>query len=230
MGLSSLLHDTISLFVPRHCAGCDRPLHRSEHTICLPCLKDLPRTRFHDDPDNKIELLFRGRVQLGAATAFLHFSRLGRVQHILHRLKYRGDREAGMALGRLMGQEVMKSERFQAVDTVMAVPLHARRERTRGYNQSQVLVDGLREVWPLKPVRGGLMRVVRTPSQTRRGRLDRWHNVKEAFQLANPEAIRDAHILLVDDVVTTGATLESCVIVLQQVPGVRVSLLTAACA
>mgnify|MGYP003393595709 CR=1 FL=1 len=230
MSVLGVLHDTISLFIPRHCAGCDRPLHRTEGNICLVCLSDLPRTRFHDDPDNRIELLFRGCVQLEAASAFLHFSRSGRVQHILHRLKYRGDREAGLTLGRLMGREVKECARFHTVDTVLAVPLHRRKERARGYNQSQILVDGLREEWPLTDAQHGLQRVVRTATQTKRGRLDRWRNVMEAFEVSKPALLEGKHILLVDDVVTTGATMESCIRTLQQVPGVRVSVLTAACA
>ncbi len=196
----------------------------------MDCLNDLPRTRFHDDPANPVEQLFWGKVPLQAATAFLHFARSGKVQHILHRLKYANDREAGLALGRLMAEEVMASPRFQDVDTFLPVPLHPRKERMRGFNQSQVLVDGMCEVWPLPSAARDLMRVVRTPSQTRRGRIDRWRNVKEAFQLPDPEALRGRHVLLVDDVVTTGATIEGCVKALSGVPGLRISLCTAACA
>jgi ComF family protein len=116
------------------------------------------------------------------------------------------------------------------VDTVVAVPLHPRKERMRGYNQSQLLVEGMREQWPLRTLNGGLIRVVRTPSQTRRGRMDRWRNVMEAFELADPSALRGAHVLLVDDVVTTGATIESCARVLLRAEGARVSIYTAACA
>lgn len=228
--IHSLLNDVIGLALPDRCAGCDRSLLRHEHSLCMRCLRDLPRTRFHDDPFNRVERLFHGRTPLHAASAFLHFARSGRIQHILHRLKYKGDRNAGLALGRLMAEDVKDCERFKGIDLVMAVPLHPRKERMRGYNQSQVLVDGMRERWPLKAMAGGLLRVVRTASQTRRGRLDRWENVKEAFVLADAETLRGAHVLLVDDVVTTGATLEGCARALLQVPGTRVSVYTAACA
>lgn len=224
------MSDFAGLFVPRRCGGCDATLLRFESGLCLGCLEELPRTRYHDDAGNPVERLFWGKAELNAASAFLHFSDRGMVQRMLHRIKYDGDLELGRLLGRLMAEDLITSARFKDVDTFMAVPLHRRKQRMRGYNQSQLLVDGMREVWPLASVGGDLLRVVRTPTQTRRGRLDRWLNVKEAFQLPDPEALRDHHVLLVDDVVTTGATIEGCVKALSVVPGIRVSLYTAACA
>ncbi len=218
------------LFVPRRCAGCDTTLLRLEKCLCPECMIELPLTRFHDDPHNRVEQLFKGRVQLVAASALLHFNAKGRVQHILHRIKYKQDREAGVFMGKLMGEALKNCERFATVDTLLAVPLHKKKERTRGFNQSQLLVEGVQEVWPLDSAGRELMRVVRTPSQTKRGRLDRWLNVKEAFHLPDPEALRGKHVLIVDDVVTTGATIEGCVKALEAVPDLRISLFTAACA
>ena len=165
-----------------------------------------------------------------AAAALLQFNRSGKVQRILHRLKYTGDRTVGLELGRMMAQTLQASERFRGLDTILAVPLHPSRLRQRGFNQSQVLVDGFREVWPLRPLQDGLMRVLRTSTQTRKGRWDRWTNVKEAFELASPSALAGAHVLVVDDVVTTGATLEGCIRALTLAPGLRVSVCTAATA
>ena len=193
-------------------------------------MMELPLTRFHDDPHNRVEQLFKGRVQLVAASALLHFNAKGRVQHILHRIKYKHDRDAGVFLGALMGEALKNSERFATVDTLLAVPLHKKKERSRGFNQSQLLVEGIQQVWELDSAGRELMRVVRTPSQTKRGRLDRWLNVKEAFHLPDPEALRGKHVLIVDDVVTTGATIEGCVKALEAVPDLRISLFTAACA
>jgi ComF family protein len=194
------------------------------------CEQDLPRTRFHDDPDNRVEQLFRGKVELVAGSAFLHFAATGMVQHMLHRLKYHQDRQLGMYLGRLMAEDLRGSQRFATVDAFLPVPLHPRKEHMRGYNQSQVLVDGMRQHWPLESIGKGLVRVVRTPSQTRRSRLDRWLNVKEAFHLPDPEALRGRHVLIVDDVVTTGATLEGCIKALSAVPEIRISVFATACA
>ncbi len=203
---------------------------RKEDSLCLRCEEELPRTRFHADPQNKVEQLFWGRIPLQAASAYLQFTTGGMVQHMLHRLKYKGDREVGIALGKRMAEDAMACSRFADVDIALPVPLHPQRERARGFNQSQVLVDGMREVWPLKNMERELLRVVSTSTQTKRGRMERWGNVKEAFQLAHPEALRDTHVLLVDDVVTTGATIEGCAKALLHVPGIRISVFTCACA
>lgn len=218
------------LFIPRRCGGCDQSLRQFESSLCTPCLNDLPRTRFHDDPRNRVEELFRGKAQLEAASAFLHFNPTGMVQRMLHRIKYHHDEQLGLELGRLMAEDLRTSARFNSVDLFLPVPLHPRKEHTRGYNQCQVLVDGMREVWPLESIGKGLVRVVRTPSQTKRNRLDRWLNVKEAFHLPDPEKLRGRHVLIVDDVVTTGATLEGCMKALSIVPDIRLSVYTAACA
>lgn len=223
-------HDLFGLFLPRRCGGCDQGLRHFEACLCSLCENDLPRTRFHDDPQNRVEQLFRGKVELASASAFLHFNPTGMVQHMLHRIKYHHDRNLGIHLGRWMAEDIHTSGRFASVDLLMPVPLHPRKEHMRGYNQSQVLVDGMRQRWNVEAMGKGLMRVVRTPSQTRRNRLDRWLNVKEAFQLPDPGKLEGKHVLIIDDVVTTGATLESCVRALAQVPGIRISVYTAACA
>ena len=201
-----------------------------ETCLCLLCSEDLPLARFHDDPENRVEQLFKGKVLLSAASAFLLFSRTGMVQHMLHRLKYQNDRQVGLYLGRLMAQDIQTSARFADVDRLLAVPLHPRKEFMRGYNQSQVLVDGMRQVWPIQSIGKDLVRVVRTSTQTRRSRMERWRNVKEAFHVPDPQKLAGKHVLIVDDVVTTGATLEGCIKALSEVPDIRVSVYTAACA
>lgn len=224
------VRDFAALFLPRRCAGCDTGLMRFEVGLCLGCLEDLPRARFHDDPQNRVEQLFWGKAQLHAASAFLLFTSGGMVQRMLHRLKYAHDREIGMLLGRSMAEELMNCPRFHDVQVLLPVPLHPSKKRKRGYNQCDVIVDGMRQVWKLPPTEQELMRIVRTPTQTRKGRLDRWRNVSEAFQVHDPEALRGKHVLLIDDVVTTGATLESCISVLESIPEIRISVCTVACA
>lgn len=224
------LYDLAGLFLPRRCAGCDTALMRNERAICMGCEEELPFTRFHDDDRNAVEQVFKGRLRLEAASALLRFTRDGVVQHMLHRLKYKGDKEVGMDLGRRMAQAAMGSRRFADVDTLIAVPLHASKLRQRGFNQAQVLVDGMRELWPVADPGKELLRVVSTRTQTKKGRMERWANVKQAFQLAHPEALRDKHVLLVDDVVTTGATIEACALALSPAPGLRLSVFTCACA
>ncbi|MFN3874357.1 MAG: ComF family protein [Flavobacteriales bacterium] len=222
-------HDLWGLVVPRRCAGCDDALLSFEGRLCMACLEDLPLTRFNDDPLNPVERLFHGKVELAAAGALLRFSAHGMVQHLLHRIKYNEDVEAARELGRLMGRELKACARFAGADAIMAVPLHPRKRRARGYNQSELLCEGIAQVLPLPPLHHLLRRVERTASQTRKSRLARWRNVSEAFEPAEPQALRGRHVLLVDDVMTTGATLEACAKALIAA-GARVSVFAAACA
>lgn len=224
------LADLAALFVPRRCGACDTGLMRFERGLCLACLDELPRTRFHHDPENPVEQLFRGKVDIESASAFLHFNRSGTVQRMLHRLKYKHDREMGLVLGRLMAQDLSAEPRFAGVELAVPVPLHPRKERVRGYNQSRVIIEGMREVWPLEAPPDALVRTASTSSQTRKGRLERWRNVKEAFVVRDEGPVRGRYVLLVDDVVTTGSTLEGCATALLAVPGTRVSVLTLATA
>jgi len=222
------LSDLVDLFLPRRCSACDRGLRPQERALCLHCLEDLPLTRFHDDPKNPVALAFAGRIPVVSATALLRFDGSGRVQRILHRLKYRGDTGVGHELGLMLGEQLTRSASFQGVDAVLAVPLHPAKERSRGYNQSQVIAEGIRAAWPLTDVRGSVRRVVRTNSQTRMDREQRWSNVSDAFLVRRPEAVRDRHVLLVDDVITTGATIGSLARTLTSLPGTTVSVVALA--
>lgn len=224
------LRDFVALFLPRRCSACDMGLMPFEESLCLACLEDLPRTRFHHDRSNPVERLFWGKLQLTSASAFLFFRRQGMVQQVLHRLKYKNDRAVGLELGKLMAIDLMACERFNTAEVALPVPLHRGKERQRGYNQSRVLIEGMQREWEITAPHGLLVRAKATNSQTRKGRWERWTNVKEAFIVTDPEALRDKHVLLVDDVVTTGATLEGCVHALSEVPGIRISIFTAACA
>jgi ComF family protein len=222
--------DLAALFAPRCCAACDTPLMRFEDVLCSGCMNDLPFTRFHEDPANRVQRLFHGRADLHACSAMLHFTSAGMVQRMLHRIKYANDRDAARFLGRLMGAELERSGRFADVDVVLAVPLHPAKERKRGYNQSQLVVDGMIEAWPKANPRHALTRAARTATQTRRGRIDRWANVKDAFVARQGEELAGKHVLLVDDVITTGATIEACALALKQSGAQQVSVFAIACA
>ncbi len=224
------LNDLLGLLYPRRCASCDEALYLHERILCQHCHGDLPLTRFHDDPENRVEKLFQGRLPLHAASSFLLFNRTGMVQRMLHRLKYKGETDLGLELGRMMAEDLAKSERFSEVDLLVALPLHPKREYQRGYNQSRLLVEGMRSINHLEDASDGVVRTRTTRTQTRRGRWDRWTNVREAFQVKRPDLLEGRHILLVDDVVTTGATLEACARSLLDIPGVKLSIFTAACA
>lgn len=226
----TLFDDFISLFYPRLCAGCSTPLVRGEDVLCLNCMADLPRTNYHNNQENPIFQIFIGRANVSLATSFCRFDKGGRLQHILHELKYKGNCEAGHKMGLLFGCDLMQSELFRDIDAIIPVPLHPRKEKKRGYNQSTEICKGLSESMNKPLVTGNLVRVVHTSTQTRKGRFERWENVSGIFKVSKPELLTGKHVLIVDDVITTGATLEACCEPLLKVPGLKVSIATIACA
>jgi len=225
-----LWYDFLSLVFPRTCESCGNTLHRHEQCICNFCNHHLPRTDFHEHPDNPVAQLFWGRTMLRYATSMFYFHKGSNVQHLVHQLKYKGKQEVGVHLGKLYGIDLRQSPLFSTVDVVVPVPLHPNRQRKRGYNQSEAFAQGLAHGMGIRMDTRTLLRKTATSTQTRKSRFLRWENVKEVFVLEQPEKLANLHILLVDDVVTTGATLESCVQNLLQCPGATVSIATIACA
>lgn len=222
-------HAFVDLFFPRLCNGCGFHLLRHEAIVCQRCLFRLPKTHFHDMTGNPVEQLFYGRYQPAAVTSFLYFTKSGMVQQLLHGLKYNGSKEVGLYLGKRFGQELAVSVRFSAVDAIVPVPLHWKKQRLRGYNQSACIAQGLSESMNVPLRQDLLQRAMATTTQTKKGRLDRWENVSEAFVAGN-DRLPGRKLLLIDDVLTTGATLEACARVLEQVSGQPVYLATLACA
>lgn len=205
-----MLFECFQLFFPKHCPSCSLALLRNENIICFKCRYSLPRTGFHLQRGNPVEQLFWGRVPLQAAAACFEFRKSGGVQRMLHLLKYDGAQELGRELGRIYGRELLQSPLFSENQLIVPVPLHPDRLRVRGYNQSEVFAEGLEESLPNAQLNKAIERVIHTTTQTKKSRFDRWQNVETAFEVTHVEAIRGKRVLLVDDVVTTGATLESC--------------------
>jgi len=203
------LQDFSSLIYPHYCAACGCALYKNEIILCMKCYAELPRTGFHKDPENEVAQLFWGRIRLCHVTSFIYFAKGSRYQKILHALKYNGQTEIGIEMGRMFGSE-LKDTSFSEADLIIPVPLHRKKHRKRGYNQSELIASGMAEVLRL-PVQTGLIsRIDDTLSQTRKSRYERWENVRYTFRCENPEAARNRHVLLVDDVITTGATIEAC--------------------
>ena len=224
----NLADDLFSLFFPNLCLGCGRPLIRGEDTICSICHFHLPKTHFHNDPDNALNKVFWGRVNLEAVAAYVYFQKGSTVQHLLHQLKYKGRQEIGLRIGKWYGQELRYAGVFREVELVVPVPLHPNKLRKRGYNQSRVFAEGLVSVMTAKLEDHCLYRKVDSKTQTRKTRYNRWENVENIFAVRNPEKLQGKHVLLVDDVITTGATLEACARALLEVPGVKISVVTIA--
>ena len=217
-------NDFTGLIFPRICAACGNSLWKHEDTICGLCEFHLPKTGFHLTEENPVTMTFRGRVPLHAGAAFLYFNKGSRVQHLVHQLKYKGRKDIGVFLGRIYGHLLMQVPQFSSVDLVIPVPLHKKKYMKRGYNQSEQFAIGLAGSMQKEMNRHLLVKTRATETQTRKSRFHRFQNVREIFSVNQPENWQGMHLLLVDDVVTTGATLESCIRTLQVIPGVRVSI------
>lgn len=226
----NLLSDLISLFYPEVCAACGMLLYRHEDTVCLSCRYLLPDTGYELVADNPVARMFWGRVRFEQVSAMYFFAKKGKVQHLVHELKYKSNRDAGLFLGREMGKKLSASPLYRDIDYVVPVPLHARRQRIRGYNQSEVIARGIKETTGWRTDTTNLNRAGATETQTRKSRSARWDNVKDIFQLQNPDRFAAKHILLIDDVITTGSTIEACALALSAAANIRVSVAAAACA
>ena len=210
------LHHAGALLWPHRCPGCGRPLSGAHESICLRCLSELPRTGFLNQPGNPVEMLFWGRTRVDAAGSLFFFTRGSLIQKMLHALKYKGNREVGGRLGRSLGEAIFRSGRFCPLDAIIPIPLHADRQHLRGYNQAACIADGCASVTG-KPVWNDIVKRMRqTETQTKKNRIDRWANLSGGVSLIRPERITGKRLLIVDDVVTTGASLEACVQCLQQ--------------
>jgi ComF family protein len=184
----------------------------------------LPRASIHQLRENKLERLFWGRADVSMATAFLRMSRKGLTHRLVHELKYEGNKEIGQLLGTLFGQELKKIDEWKSVDLIIPVPLHPKKEQLRGYNQSYEIASGVSESMDVPTTKTALTRKHYTDSQTKKSRVERWQNVSEIFDINENELNTSNHILLVDDVITTGATIESCVLALTNNKKIRVSV------
>jgi ComF family protein len=205
-----LCGDFISLFFPNYCLGCNNALVKGEEILCTDCILELPKTNYHLDPNNPIRQRLEGRIHLSHAIAFLRFRKTGIVQHLLHQLKYNNHPEVAVRLGKLYGQELTTVGFNKFFDLIVPVPLHKSRKRKRGYNQSAKFAQGLSESLNIPWNEECIGRMVKTDTQTRKNKIERWNNVKDVFRITRPELVCEKRILLVDDVITTGATLEAC--------------------
>jgi len=225
-----MLRDFISLIYPHLCASCSKPLYNHEHHICTYCRYQLPKTNFHLEKDNPISRIFWGRVNIHAATSCYYFNKGGKTQRLIHQLKYLGRKEIGITIGKFLGSDLINAPLFSDIECIVPVPLHRSRKRKRGYNQSDYFAKGLSESMETTDINDNLVRASAGSSQTRKTHYERWENVASAFEVKRPDQLKGKHILLVDDVITTGATLESCAHTLLEIPDTTLSIATIACA
>ncbi|MCR5114985.1 MAG: ComF family protein [Bacteroidales bacterium] len=225
-----LIDRLLSVFYPRVCVACGDLLQQNEPHLCLHCQLHLPETNYHLEAVSPLEVIFRGRVPVQNTLSFLSFRKGNSVQHILHQLKYKGNKEIGAYLGEMYGRKLAASGRLADADMILPIPLHPKKMRLRGYNQSEWIAKGLSAGLGIPYDTSILVRRTFTETQTKKGRFARWQNVKDVFAVAHADRLAGRHVIVCDDVLTTGATTEAAIQKLLEVPDVRVSVVTLATA
>jgi ComF family protein len=226
----TIFQSFIDLIFPRICAGCQQPLQLNEELLCTDCRFDLPKTNSHIEVDKKLVNKFAGKVNLEHSLAYLKFVKGGKVQKIMHEIKYKDNQELGEMLGRMYGAELRENGFSDKFDLILPVPLHKKRLIIRGYNQSDCLAKGLAESLKIEWRDNVLKRGIETESQVAKSRLERYENMQDVFYAENFEDLKDKRIVIIDDTLTTGSTLESCVLALNDAGAKNVSIIAMAVA
>jgi len=225
---NTIIKDFSHLFFPHICPGCGTDILSSNSVLCIRCIDNLPVTNFHFHTGNQVEKIFWGRIPLTYATSLCYFNSGSLIQSLLHQLKYKGNKELGYFLGRLMGSIMIQSNRFSNIDALIPLPLFPSKEKQRGYNQAAVLCDGMSETMNIPVLKDIVTRVKSTSTQTKKNRVERWQNIDGKFAVTDLSLLKNQHVLLVDDVITTGATLEACGQEILQAENTRLSIATLA--
>ena len=214
------------LLIPRQCVVCNRVLSHAEDGICTFCHIDIPRTHYHLQKDNRMEKQFWGQIPIERASAFFYYQKGSVYRNIIHALKYKGRKDVAKKMGMQLAQEMQDSDFWEDIDMIIPIPIHPKRLKKRGYNQSEWIAKGIATLRKLPINNRAVVRALHKKSQTSYSVAERWENVKEAFELRQPEGLAGKHILLVDDVLTTGATIRACASAFSEIEGVRFSILT----
>ena len=224
------LNDLFDLLFPDLCVVCGNNLLKNEQHICMICLHNIPKTNFHLLKDNSIEKRFWGKVPIFRSTAFFYFQKGSPFQKLLHCLKYKGNKEIGEVLGKYAAVDLLESPDFATVDIIIPVPLHPKKYKQRGYNQSEWIGNGISIILAKPQDTNSLVRVHENTTQTKKNVYERYENTDGIFNLSDKETLRGKHVLLVDDVLTTGSTLEACIKALLDIEGIRISVFALAVA
>ena len=229
--IKKILLNFYNLFIPRKCLNCGRNLNKTENQVCLDCLQKIPKTHFLYDFENEANKIFWGRISLNMVASFYYFSKDSILQNLIHQIKYDGKKELALELGKFLAMDLKKAELYRNIDFITSVPMHKIKQKNRGYNQSDWIAKGVSEILSIPFIIDILVKHKNTKSQTNKNRLERLENVKSVFSLnSNYNNLENKHILIIDDVLTTGATLEACCIELLKIPNAKVSAVTLAIA
>ena len=225
-----MIKNLLNLFFPKVCFGCSHLLSDNEDSLCTKCRHDLPITNYHFNNDDALEKIFYGRAKIDHATALLNFEKKGIVQHLLHNLKYKGHEDIGTFLGKWLGHELATVQAYQNIDVVIPVPLHRKKLKHRGYNQVAKFGIEIAKALNANYNDSVLVKITNTKTQVFKKRIARWNSDNEVFTIVNSSSINGKHILLVDDIITTGATIEACVNVLNKAQNIKISIASMAIA
>lgn len=217
-----------AIVYPKMCLACGQPLVRGEEFVCSECMYHIPRTDYHLNKENMVAQLFYGRIDLVFATSYFGFDKGGILQKLMHHLKYKGEKGIGEILGKHLGMGLKQSPFLPPLDCIIPVPLHKKRLRKRGYNQSEHIAIGMASVLNVPVNTSTLIRTTYKSSQTKLTKEERWKNVSDNFMINSKQQLNNKHVLIVDDVLTTGATIEACYNALSTIEGIRISVATLA--
>lgn len=223
-----MLQDFLSLIYPRNCVACGNSLFKHEDQVCNYCYTSLPKTNFHQQQRNPVDTLFYGRTPLLLASSFYLFQKKGSIQKILHAIKYKHNKELAVLIGKWYAEDLKTDPVISKADFIIPVPLHSKKYRMRGFNQSEEFAKGLSDGLKISLNTSVLQRKEFTETQTKKSKYERWENVEDVFGLIVPETFKNKHVIIVDDVITTGATIEACCQLLQSIEGIQISVLSIA--
>lgn len=219
-----VIKDLLRLIFPDYCIHCGTPLVGSEKHLCTQCLIEIPWSRHAQFSDNDAELRLAGHIPCQAAATLITFQKGNVAQSIVHHIKYYGYISLGIQYGKLLGQELKDSGRFNNIDYIVPVPLHWFKKIRRGYNQCDYICHGISETLNIPILKGNLKRTKYTRTQTHKNRIERQKNMQSVFAIRHPEQLQGKHILLVDDIITTGATFDGCYQALKSIPDLLISV------
>lgn len=222
--MKRIINALLELFFPSLCVGCGTRLHDFEKHLCLSCIESLPKTNYHNQEENRLEHYLAGKFPFQRASAFCYFYKTGCLQKIIHELKYKNNAELAVYMGRMYGNDIKGSNFLKDIDYLIPIPLHPKRQKKRGYNQAEEICKGLSEATGIPVCTKAIKRVINNPSQTKHSRTERWTNVAGIFASTNNIDLNNKKILIVDDVITTGSTIEAIVKSLSEYKNLNINI------
>lgn len=223
---SNIFHSVLDVIFPRSCAVCGNTLLSHENHICTACSIDIPCTRYHELKFNPMEQLFAGKILIEKAVGYFFYEKDNPYSNIIHEMKYRNMPQLGQYFASTYAKTLIQSGLFSDIDFIIPVPIHHKKEIKRGYNQSEYIARGFAEVLKAPVLTDIIIAIKEHETQTHKGILERWQNTQGIFTAQNTEILNGKHVLIVDDVVTTGATLLSAALTIANIPGIKISLAT----